>query len=329
MTTPAAELRVKLLSALADGCYHGAESLAAALAIDRHELWGQLNALAALGLGFHAAPGRGYRLDRPLELLDRGRIVQALDAEAQAMLTGLEVLPEVDSTNRHLLDKPGGAPGAGEACVAEYQSAGRGRRGRRWVSPYGCNLYLSLKWPFRDAPPRLGGLGIACAVAVARTLRGIGLVGVGLKWPNDVLWRDKKLGGILLEFVDSGASPRGVIGVGLNTRMPAPAAHAVAQPWTDIETALGTAVSRNALAGAVIGGLLHAVREFEARGLAGFIEEWRRYDIMPGKAAVLRWSTGHVSGIVEGINPQGELILSVDGVARHYAYGEVSLRPAS
>lgn len=323
-------LRERLIKQMADGRYHSGEALCRSLGISRHALWKTLNSLGDVGLAFHAAPGQGYRLDRACELLDRAVIMGILDPMASLLLADLEVLGEVDSTNRHLLDRSRqGLPG-GHACVAEFQSRGRGRRGRGWVSPYGCNLYLSLLWDFHGAPRALSALGVACAVAVGRALQGMGLNGIGLKWPNDILWRGRKLGGVLLEFVDAMGGPRrGVIGVGLNVGMPEDAARNIHQPWADVETARGAPVSRNQLAGVVLENLLKATEQFQAAGVQPFIEEWRQYDIMPGKSAVLRWHDGHVCGIVEGVSPEGELILSVDGVTRNYAYGEVSLRAAS
>jgi len=321
--------RARLAAALADGRYHNAEALQQSLGVGRRQLWALLRSLTDLGLAFESSPGRGYRLESPLELLDRDRILAAIVPEARRQAHALEILAEVDSTNRHLLDKPGGA-GAGQVCLAEHQSAGRGRHGRHWASPYGANLYLSLGWRFAWPQAGLSALGVACAVAVARALTDAGVADIGLKWPNDVLFGGRKLGGILLESMEAnGRARRGVMGVGLNVRMPAAAAEQVDQPWTDVETALGRAVSRNALAGAVIGRLLLALGEFEAAGPGPFVEQWRRYDIMPGKNAVLRWTNGQVCGVVEGINPAGELALSIGGEIRHYAYGEVSLRPES
>jgi BirA family biotin operon repressor/biotin-[acetyl-CoA-carboxylase] ligase len=174
----------------------------------------------------------------------------------------------------------------------------------------------------------VSALGVASAVAVARALKAVGLAGIGLKWPNDILWGGRKLGGVLVEVADAKARPcRGVIGVGLNVHMPADAARSIDQPWTDVRTALGGDASRNQLAAALLVHLLAAIAQFQATGLAFFIEEWRQCDIMPGKTAVLRWHNGHVTGVVEGIDALGELLLSVGGELQRYCYGEVSLRP--
>lgn len=320
-------MRRTLLEQLADGRFHDGDDLCRALGITPRVLWETLNSLAGVAIAFEAAPARGYRLAAPLELLDRARIVSALAGRAVPP-AGVEVLDEVDSTNRRLLDQLRRGVPAGHACVAECQTAGRGRRGRPWVSPYGCNVYLSLSWEYQGDIRMVSALGVASAVAVARALKAAGLTGIGLKWPNDILWQGRKLGGVLLEVADARARPcRGVIGVGLNVNMPADAAQTVDQPWTDLRTALGAGVSRNRIAAEVLAQLLAAVVEFQARGLSSFIEEWRQCDIMPGRTAVLRWPNGHVTGVVEGIDALGELLLSVGGQVHRYCYGEVSLRP--
>ena len=321
-------MRRTLLEHLADGRFHDGEELCRAMRVSPRALWETLNSLCALGIDFEAVPAKGYRLTESMELLDRARIVSHMGASV-SHAAGIEILDEIDSTNRYLMDKVRRGMSAGHACVAEYQTAGRGRRGRQWASPYGRNVYLSLSWEFHGDMRVVTGLGVACAVAVARALMAAGLTGVGLKWPNDILWQGRKLGGVLLEVADGkDAACRGVIGMGLNVHMPVDAAQSIDQPWTDVRTALGADVSRNQLAGEVLAHLLAAVAQFQAVGLTSFIEEWRQCDIMPGKTAVLRWPNGQVTGVVEGIDSLGELLLSVDGKVHKYGYGEVSLRPA-
>lgn len=276
------------------------------------------------------AAEHGEGLTSPVELLDHGRIVDRLGSAA-SLLGRLEILEEIPSTNSYLLDKgPAGlAPGTGHACLAESQSAGRGRNGRRWASPFGCNIYLSLLWQFSGPPRALSALGVASAVAVVRALKALGVDGLELKWPNDIHHGGRKLGGVLLELCSDQHGPRwGVIGVGLNVRMPAADAGTVDQPWTDVHTALGHPVSRNELAALVLQQLLYMIEAYESAGPAAFIDEWRRHDPLPGRPAVLQWPRGEARGIVAGISPTGELMLTVDGETRHYAYGELSLRAA-
>ncbi|MDX1654152.1 MAG: biotin--[acetyl-CoA-carboxylase] ligase, partial [Candidatus Competibacteraceae bacterium] len=238
----------RLLEVLGDGRFHSGEELARALGVSRAAVWKHLNSLGRRGLEVHAVRGRGYRLPNPLELLDPEGIRAQLSPSVQGRLAQLEVFDQIDSTNSYLLTRAkAGAPG-GSVCLAERQSAGRGRRGRQWISPFAANLYLSVLWRYPDGPALLSGLSLAVGVAMARALEGVGVVGVGLKWPNDLLWRDQKLGGILLEFGGESSGPCQVVtGVGLNVTMPKEPALDIDQPWPDLTTVLGLGLSRNRL----------------------------------------------------------------------------------
>jgi BirA family transcriptional regulator, biotin operon repressor / biotin---[acetyl-CoA-carboxylase] ligase len=167
--------------------------------------------------------------------LDEDRILADLSPQAKFLLQHLELLFEVDSTNQYLLDAwPRGA-GAGWACSAEFQSAGRGRRGRPWVSPLGGAIFLSISWEYAAGPARLSGLSLAAGLAVARTLRRFGARRVGLKWPNDLLWQHRKLAGLLLEVRGEQHGPtRLVLGLGLNLRLPPDQGARIDQPWVDL-----------------------------------------------------------------------------------------------
>ncbi|MDE2089583.1 MAG: bifunctional biotin--[acetyl-CoA-carboxylase] ligase/biotin operon repressor BirA [Gammaproteobacteria bacterium] len=317
-----------MLSLLADGRFHSGEDLGATLGITRSAVWKAVRACETLGIEIHAVRGRGYRLAAPLELLSREVIQAAMDETARGRLAGLDILPEVDSTNRHLMRlAQQGAP-SGLACLAEWQSAGRGRRSRAWVSPFGTNIYLSLLWRYADGPATLTGLSIAIGVAVARALHEAGVSGIGLKWPNDLLWRERKLGGILLELAGESAGPCYVVaGVGVNVRMPAAAAQNIDQPWTDLAAVTGGAgVSRNRLAGLLLQHMIHVLDAFPSVGLAPFRQEWAHWDAVTGKRVVLQIQDRPVLGRALGIDDSGALLLSVNGELRSYASGEISLR---
>ncbi|MEZ5448457.1 MAG: biotin--[acetyl-CoA-carboxylase] ligase [Thiolinea sp.] len=147
---------------------------------------------------------------------------------------GHSCLPRLPSTNSWLLEQ---SDACGQVCLAEQQTAGRGRRGRVWQSPDSANIYLSLRWCFPQVPPHYGWLGLETGVAVARALADYGLQGHALKWPNDVYHAGRKLGGILLQT----ANPlqQVVIGIGLNTGMQAALAGGIDQPWCDLGELLG------------------------------------------------------------------------------------------
>lgn len=319
----------RLLAILADGSFHSGAALATQLGVSRTSIWKYVQRLGELGVEIHPVSGRGYRLASPLELLTLERVRSAMTAESLARLGQCELLFEVDSTNRRLLQQAAlGAP-SGYACLAEHQSAGRGRRGRDWVSPFGANIYLSVLWRFASGPAALGGLSLAVAVGAARALQEQGIDDVALKWPNDLLWGGRKLGGILLEVAGEAAGPcHVVVGIGLNVRM-GNAGSVIDQPWVDAETAQGGAVSRNVLAGRLLHHLLLVLGDYGQHGLAPWREEWMRLDAYRGRRVRLVFAdTAAVEGIAAGIDETGALVLDCEGERRRFFSGEVSLRAA-
>jgi BirA family biotin operon repressor/biotin-[acetyl-CoA-carboxylase] ligase len=317
----------QLLELLADGRFHSGQDLATALGLSRGAVWKQLRRLAAdFELSLDAVRGKGYRLRQPLELLDTGRVDAGIDPEVRASIESVNLLRTVDSTNRCALEDPPAVPGRGRVWLAEHQTAGRGRRGRRWVSVYGGNLYMSLGWSFDLPMARLGGLSLVAGAVVAEVLEESGSSGHGLKWPNDVLVGESKLAGILLEAAGEAAGPAvAVIGIGINLRLSDPAA-TIDQPWTDWARAVGAPLSRNQLAGRLIDRLVRACREFSQAGLAPFIARWSRYDLLRGQRVTLLRGQDTIQGDYAGIAADGALRLMTDAGAREYHAGEVSVR---
>lgn len=240
-------------------------------------------------------------------------------------LAAVEVFERLDSTNAWLLAAAERLPG-GTVCLADTQSAGRGRRGRHWVSPPGGNLYLSLLWRFACGPERLSGLSIAAGVATARALRALGADGIGLKWPNDVCWGERKLGGILLESVTD-ADCAVVTGIGLNVAMPPEAAACIDQPWTDLRTLLGREPSRNRLAAALLDELIPAYDGFMAGDRAELVSAWAAFDLLAGRHTELHQGERRIRGIARGIDPNGALRLETNQGVAVFTSGEASLRP--
>ena len=319
-------LQLELLRFLADGRFHSGRDLGAALGVSRAAVWKQLRVLEAAGVRVHAVRGRGYRLAEPLELLDREAIIRFLDPCSRALLRGFELHSDIDSTNRHLMRRVSKEPVTGHVCLAECQHAGRGRRGRRWISPLGRNVYLSVLWHFSQGAARLSGLSLAVAVAVLRALRETGAEGVGVKWPNDILWKRRKLAGILLEMSGESDGPcHVVVGVGLNVRMSPGCADEIDQDWVDLAT-IRADISRNQIAGVLIRHLLLALAAFEEEGLTPFRDEWLAADALAGVPVVLQFPASHVQGVACGVDEIGSLVLEVDGTLRRYQSGEVSLR---
>ncbi len=317
-----------LIRRLADGAFHSGEALGAELGVSRAAIWKRLSKLTELGLELQAVRGRGYRLASPLELLDGDAIISALSAPARGLLAGLDVHQRLDSTNNYLnLLAAEGAP-AGTVCLSEYQSGGRGRRGRRWVSPFGGNLYLSLLWRFDAGPAAIGSLSLVVACVLVQALERRGIKGLALKWPNDLLLDGRKLGGILLEVSGEVDGPsQVVIGVGINYGMPTAAAEGIEQPWADLhrhEPGLG----RNALAALLVEGLLSAMPRFESEGFEPFRRYWEGLDHYRGREVSLHSGSMRIDGVARGIDENGLLLLQQGSEIKRYAAGEVSLREA-
>jgi BirA family biotin operon repressor/biotin-[acetyl-CoA-carboxylase] ligase len=331
---------VQVVRLLADGAPHSGEAIAAALGVSRTAVWKLIRqAREQLGLEVEAVRGQGYRLSEPLELLDRDRILSALGDETRRRLRSLEIIESIGSTSSRLLERARARPISGsdmlaeagaEVCLAERQTAGRGRLGRTWVSPFGRNLYLSVLWRSALSPAELGGLSLACGVAVASGLRQLGAAEVGLKWPNDVHWRRRKLAGLLLEVGGESQGPSyTVVGVGINLRLTRAQGAAIEQPWVDLaEVMEGRQPARNRVVATVIEALCRALEGYPREGLAPVLDGWRRLDAYQGESVELIAGTQRRSGVYRGIDDQGNLILQTDEGYRSFAAGEVSLRPS-
>ena len=319
-----------LLPLLADGEFRSGQDLADALGVSRTAVWKQLKKLGELGLQIESVKGRGYRIPGGIEMLEDAKIRSSLRPEAAGLLSALEVLETVGSTNAEAMHRAEQGAAAGLVCTAEQQTAGRGRRGRQWVSPFASNLYLSLVWEFNQGAAALEGLSLAVGVAVARALAACGIPPVQLKWPNDVLFEGSKLGGILLEMIgDAAGACQVVVGVGLNVSMPQASGSAIDQAWTDIDTISGHEhPGRNALLAAMLNELLPLVAGFEDRGFAGWRNDWQALDGFAGANVVLNTGAQQFAGVARGVNERGALQLeTTTGVQSVYG-GEISMRPA-
>jgi len=324
---PTMTLAKTVLKLLADGEFHSGPALGQAAGRTRTAVWKAIQSLQNTGLEIYSVRGKGYRLAHPVELLQRDRILAAVDAKTAKAVKSLEVFHEIDSTNAFLLEAAKQPNVSGHVCIAESQRAGRGRRGRQWVSPLGGNLYLSLLRRFPAGAASLGGLSLAMAVAVMRALHKVGLNSARLKWPNDILVEGQKLAGILLELSgEATGSCAVVIGLGLNIRTPSAEMSAVKQPWIDLESALGRTVSRNALAAGLVTQMVDAVQQFEQDGLASFMAEWAQWDVLAGKPVTLDLPAGPLQGIARGVDERGALLLARDGELQRHHSGEVSVR---
>jgi BirA family biotin operon repressor/biotin-[acetyl-CoA-carboxylase] ligase len=321
--------RSALLELLADGRVHSGARLARELETSLGAVRQGILGLKSLGIEVGARAGRGYCLPQPIELLDALQIRAALGGERQLKLNNLEVLFEVDSTNTRLLQEAPPPAGQADVCIAELQHAGRGRHGRRWIAPFGGSIALSLGWSFRDASRANPALSLAVGVAICRALTRDGARGISLKWPNDVWFSDRKIGGVLVELktVESGAA-HVVIGIGLNVSLSAAArreieatgvrAAAVADAGTE-------ECSRNRMTGTLLDELLRMLDHFEREGFAPFRDAWTALDALRGRPARILAGNNAISGTARGVDEDGALLLESGGRMQRFVSGEVSL----
>ncbi|HEV2679795.1 MAG TPA: biotin--[acetyl-CoA-carboxylase] ligase [Rhodanobacter sp.] len=325
----------QLLALLATGEPLSGAGLAAQAGVTRAAIWKQVEALRSRGVPIEARGAAGYRLPWPLQMLDAGQIQAALPAPLVRSLGALEVHWELDSTSSEL-QRRGAAAADFSIALAETQTAGRGRRGREWLSPPGLNLYLSCLKRFESGFAALSGLSLAIGVIVLRALEDLGIAGAALKWPNDVLavageQPGGKLGGILVELSGEYQGPcAAVIGIGLNLRL-TPALHEQAgQPACDLATlAGGTPPDRNRVAAALIVALVDGLRQFERDGFAGFVDDYARHDLLRDQPLQLSGTLGTFDGIGAGVDARGALqVRMADGSLRQIDSADVTVRRA-
>jgi len=325
--------REELIQLLADGAVHSGADLARVLHCSRTTVWKQMQQLRAVGMQIAATPGQGYRLQQPLELLDRTTIIEQLDSEL--MWESLDVHDVIDSTSERLQSMPPPDPGKMRVVLAEYQTGGRGRRGRQWLSPFGSGLCLSASWCFPVVPPALPALSLAAGVAVCRALASLAPLDLGLKWPNDIVAGSGKLGGLLVDVQgESGGPITVVVGVGINVDVSRRLRDALSglaglPPATLRDVVADNRVSRNALAVDIINELHVMLSVFGDSGFTSFADEWRHYDCMYGRQVEVEIGSRAYTGMASGIGPDGALLLDENGTIRSVMSGEVTLRASS
>lgn len=310
-----------LISILADGEFHSGEQLGERLGMSRAAINKHIQTLRDWGVDVFTVPGKGYSLPEPIQLLSQDFISSQINQGQVA------VLAVIDSTNQYLLDRIGTLQ-SGDACVAEYQQAGRGRRGRKWFSPFGANLYLSMYWRLEQGPAAAIGLSLVIGIVMAEVLRDLGASQVRVKWPNDLYLQDRKLAGILVELTGkTGDAAQIVIGAGINLAMRKVESDVINQGWINLQEA-GIAIDRNTLAARLINELRAALELFEQEGLTPYLSRWEKLDNFINRPVKLIIGDKEIVGISRGIDTQGALLLEQNGATKAWMGGEISLRSA-
>ncbi|MHA2939751.1 bifunctional biotin--[acetyl-CoA-carboxylase] ligase/biotin operon repressor BirA [Vibrio sp. RC27] len=312
-------IKLSLLAMLSDGSFYSGEALGTELGISRSAVSKHIKGIQEWGVDVFRVQGKGYQLSQPIDLLMERKLQEYSDSPVM-------LHPIIDSTNRFLLDKSEELD-SGTVCVAEYQSKGRGRRGRQWLSPFGANLYLSMYWRLDAGMAAAMGLSLVVGVAVVEALETLGIEGIKLKWPNDLYYQDKKLAGILVEMSgQAGGAAHLVIGMGMNLMMRQEESD-IDQPWTTLSAVLdGKSVDRNQLAGCFIQAWQRALTDYERDGMKEFVERWNRLDNFLERPIKLLMGPNEVFGICRGINEQGAVLLETEQGVESFIGGEISLR---
>lgn len=315
-----------LLEALSDGEFHSGDDLGRLAGVSRTAIWKQLKKVEELGIPLISIKGKGYCIEDGLELLRENKIRDGLSSSAKALITDVDVNGVVTSTNELAMHKAVSG-NSGYICVAEQQTSGRGRRGRHWVSPFGCNIYLSMVWEFTGGAAALEGLSLAVGVAVVDALSKVGVKGLQLKWPNDVLHDGRKLAGILLEMTgDAAGTCQVVVGVGLNITMPDASQAQIDQPWVGLSSVVTERVSRNEVLSLLLNELVPLLDDFELHGFSKYRSQWQSLDAFQNKKVVVKLGSDEVEGVSRGVDVSGALIVDTSEGVRSFNGGEVSLR---
>jgi BirA family biotin operon repressor/biotin-[acetyl-CoA-carboxylase] ligase len=310
-----------LLGMLVDGSFHSGEQIGALLGISRAAISQQIKSLRQLGLEIFSITGKGYRLNTPFQPLNSALIQQHIQPHGAPIHT----CATIDSTNQYMMARLEQWQ-KGECVLAETQTAGRGRRGRQWHSPFGGQFIMSMYWRLDDGPAAAMGLSLAIGVAVVQALESIGYQDLSLKWPNDIYISRRKLAGILVEMSAAvGGTCHLVIGVGINLNLPdaiiaqldQPCAHLAEQPIV---------IERNELNARIIQTLREALALFEQQGLTGFLSEWNRLDIFMQQPVKVLLGEKTVHGMYCGIDRQGNMLLQDEAGIHKFVGGEISLR---
>ncbi|PKH02339.1 biotin--[acetyl-CoA-carboxylase] synthetase [Psychromonas sp. MB-3u-54] len=312
-----------LLTLLADGEFHSGEKIGERLGVSRTSVNNYIKGLQGIGVDIYKVPGRGYQSATLIKLLNEQKIRQLCGYD------NIKVEQIVDSTNQILLDQIPNLEN-GQTCIAEYQLAGRGRRGRTWVSPFASHLYFSFYWYFDSGLDKISGLSLLVGIAVVNTLEKMGIQGVSLKWPNDIYYQGKKLAGILIELnAQATAACHCVIGIGINIKMPPEQAKLISQPWADLNALMPTGVDRNELSATLIKELQYLLPRYEKFGLTPYLPRWFELDCFLDKKVNLLIADTVTTGICRGVNTQGALLLEIEGQVKEFIGGEISLRLAN
>lgn len=307
---------LKLIYTLANGEFYFINQLSTILSVNEIVIFNNIRLIKYWGLEVLFMHNKGYGLKTPIQLLNKDKIFKHLEHN------NINLIPVVNSTNQYLLDNIQKL-NSSYACIAEYQTHGRGRFGNSWYSPFGVNLYISMYWKFRKNIYVIqNGLSIMVGIVIARILKQIGTSEVKIKWPNDIYVKNKKLSGILIEL--SKENIQAIIGIGININMSINQLLSN-QQWISLKD-VGINIDRNILAAIIINTLRKEIYIFEHQGLFPFMNDWLILDMYLNKKINLFLNDNtKIIGIGRGIDQHGRLLFEHDGKVTSFIHNRVSL----
>lgn len=319
-----------LLKKLQDGRSHSGEALALELGVTRTAVWHHVKQLQDIGIDIHAVSGKGYRLPGGYEYLDADKIRAGLPSEIANKISRIKIEQITDSTNERLLTASAHEDVHGQLLLAEYQTAGRGRRGANWLAPPGSGLCLSFAWRFNETPNAIGALSLVIGLAVRRALENLSAHGVAVKWPNDIYVIDRtgpaKIAGILIEMRTELSGPSiVVIGLGLNLRITSAMRSEIDQRVSDMASVCEQLPGRNVTVATIITEIVSSLGEFTTNGFQAFQQEWQTADFLYGRKIKLHANQTPVIGTGLGVDENGLLKLKVGDNVQSFFAGHVEL----
>jgi BirA family biotin operon repressor/biotin-[acetyl-CoA-carboxylase] ligase len=318
-----------ILRLLSDGQFHSGVQLAETIGVSRTTISNRIAQWSEYGLVIDSVTGKGYRLHSAIQWLEKERIWLEIPLNIQKSIHSFDILPFVSSTNDVIAEHLSKNGQSGVVCLSEMQGAGRGRRGREWLSPPASNFYGSVGWVFQGGFPVIEGLSLAVGVAVIKALESVGIQGLQVKWPNDILHHGHKLAGVLIEMTgEVGSACHVVIGVGVNLRLSDSIKKQILQPVTDLYTISGLLIDRQKVTAAIVTALITLLMSYDQTGFAKWHDEWLKYDAFKNEIVDILGLQEPIHGVAKGVDERGNLLVETEkGLMRIFG-GEVSLRQA-
>lgn len=322
------------LRLLSDGETHSTQSISKYFQCTSFEIFNVLRDVSELGINLIEFNNKGYWLKDSINWLNSESVLKNINQYPNVYPFDLIITDSVDSTNNFLINRLEKIEEQENykrilVIASELQTNGRGRLGRSWVSGLGESLTFSMGWYFNSDISKLSGLSLVIGIAIIRVFNSLSIHNVNLKWPNDIIFNYKKLGGILIEFRQSKPNrlPFIVIGIGINFNLSRNSRSLIKQDATDLFAITNKNIDRNLMLSALLSELQNVLIKFEKYGLNYFMEEWINYHAFQGKKVSLYLPDNSViEGTVDGVGHDGSLILITKAGRSFYNIGDISLR---